>query len=1542
MKQKKITSKMMACLVILALVLGNLGGFNTPKAEAETLGQNLVANGDFEAVTDGMANEWQHWWGAASIVTGTDAYIGSSLLIDGAGGGAQFFGGVEKGKTYRLTAVGKVDTGVGNLLVKLKKVGDEGDASDYKALEFNTTNYTEQSIEFTLPNAEIEAFGIAYYNNGDKFYLDNIVLSEVISDTPTDPGEPTSPELITNGDFEAVTDGKANSWDIWWGTTSIVTGADAYSGNSLLVDGSGGGAQFFGGVERGKTYKLMAVGKVDTGNGQILVKLKKVGDVGDASDYKVLEFSNTAYTSQSVEFTLPDAEIEAFGIAYYNGGNKFYLDNISLIEVKASTPGDFNLPSMSDGNFSVIDGKIYTPDYNEFIIKGTNVNGPYWPWSRDTVQDASLIIDCWKFNTVRVNCFPRMTYHGVPESNNLEDIVNTFTSKRVVTMIENHDYTGYYPGDETVHIPDTMSNSGTIIEIRSLENFKNWWIDIANQYKDNPYVWFNLMNEPGMAPYGTNEESIQRWYEVSDYIIQAIRATGAQNVIVLDEHSYGQGNGYNYNEQNSAILTKGSILNNSYNNLVFSLHMYNEWANGTDKLADMIEKIHGNGMAFIIGEYGDDGSINQRSSVEALWSSAIPRKVGRIVWSWDCRDTYNLTTAEPGGGWQIDVTDGTKPTNLSWIGEKIWEDNHAGEIVSGIDLGVNDVILSNIGFTDVNQYKALVEIKNFGDTSTIENTVLQVDLYSGYTKITSMTYNKVVHAFNAIYLESNAFVIPEGTSSIRAIISDTSNYGQDVVANNQVAEYVFDNSLKSTDLAIVNIKVGNNNTFAIKDRVKPVISLRNNGINDLVNKNIQVNFTVNGERVANIQQSITLAPGETIDLSPTIDWMISQEDSFVLVAKGIFDDEYSENDNSFCNLIWDGMMPNLIANPDFEAGFSNWNNWSNASITEDADNVHAGTKAAQVGTGGEWGDGFGQLLQLKANTTYRLSAWGKHDSVLSGDPTEVGYDYMVNGDKIGHSLKFTETTYTLKTIEFTTPSLFTNGKFYVWKTYGENATFFVDDIELVEVRETPNPTIVSAEIQPVVTHFDKYYVRCEDVSTSIKWNDASAVIDVKFADSTIGTSAYAISGDQLIIKKEYLATQRTGTLTLAVEFNVGDTATLVVQINDTTPVVPPTQPSTPTPEPTPEPPLSEAIGIKGVKAKATLNIYEPDEVGIMKATIVLSADQLLEEIEKNGTSKKPLEIIIPVSSKKLLQQMEDDEVKAAEVTVQITKALSFNKKARINIILGQETLEAAKDGKKNVKVSVVDEEGRENYTWSFTGEDLSNSKQDVSEVNLSLKVYALDLKEQLNELRLENKKAVGVVVNFSHEGILPAQATVKIHVGNQKGLEPGDKIYLYHYNRITGKLETLPYSSGYEVDEDGYITVHILHCSDYVVLSDKAESDMITSLRNQISITPLRKTLYVGTADSGTKIQVELPVTLELVDDLKDDASNSAVGKVTVTYKSSNDKVATVDSNGKVTAKGKGTALITTTVKLYSGKTKTVITTITVKEPYIKLDMSDN
>jgi hypothetical protein len=97
---------------------------------------------------------------------------------------------------------------------------------------------------------------------------------------------------------------------------------------------------------------------------------------------------------------------------------------------------------------------------------------------------------------------------------------------------------------------------------------------------------------------------------------------------------------------------------------------------------------------------------------------------------------------------------------------------------------------------------------------------------------------------------------------------------------------------------------------------------------------------------------------------------------------------------------------------------------------------------------------------------------------------------------------------------------------------------------------------VRARRHPVITPasaaFDKHAPA--DAQTAVTWGIASSVTDVKTGGVSIGAGNYSVSGNTLAIKKEYLAAQALGSLTLTVEFNTGKPTALTITVSDSTPV----------------------------------------------------------------------------------------------------------------------------------------------------------------------------------------------------------------------------------------------------------------------------------------------------------------------------------------------------------------------------------------------------
>lgn len=66
--------------------------------------------------------------------------------------------------------------------------------------------------------------------------------------------------------------------------------------------------------------------------------------------------------------------------------------------------------------------------------------------------------------------------------------------------------------------------------------FIDAWAFIANKYKGNPYIIFNLLNEPTATAYydANNPQYGQSYSQIMTSAIDAIRATGAENLIFVD------------------------------------------------------------------------------------------------------------------------------------------------------------------------------------------------------------------------------------------------------------------------------------------------------------------------------------------------------------------------------------------------------------------------------------------------------------------------------------------------------------------------------------------------------------------------------------------------------------------------------------------------------------------------------------------------------------------------------------------------------------------------------------------------------------------------------------------------------------------------------------------------------------------------------------------------------------------------------------------------------------------------------------------------
>lgn len=188
----------------------------------------------------------------------------------------------------------------------------------------------------------------------------------------------------------------------------------------------------------------------------------------------------------------------------------------------------------------------------------------------------------------------------------LQDRVAYFTSKGISVMLEIHG-----GGDA-----DFARYKGNVIGSAAVPNsaFADFWSRMAFLYKNNPKVIFGLVNEP-------TKISTMQWYSAAQACINAIRATGATNMIMVPGNGWtGAGswtdNWYDTASNKVSNAVGWLTLNDPLNNTVVSVHMYMDpdagggttdivsATIGVERLSKVVNWARANGKKVHVGEIG--------------------------------------------------------------------------------------------------------------------------------------------------------------------------------------------------------------------------------------------------------------------------------------------------------------------------------------------------------------------------------------------------------------------------------------------------------------------------------------------------------------------------------------------------------------------------------------------------------------------------------------------------------------------------------------------------------------------------------------------------------------------------------------------------------------------------------------------------------------------------------------------------------------------------------------------------------------------------
>ena len=172
----------------------------------------------------------------------------------------------------------------------------------------------------------------------------------------------------------------------------------------------------------------------------------------------------------------------------------------------------------------------------------------------------------------------------------MDAFVNYATNtKGAYVIIEPHNFQRYYPSISTVTnfqqgaagviSGTTNSTQGALVTDAM---FNNFWGQLADHYKGNSKVIFNLMNEPA----NVNQAKL---VTTTNGVIAEIRSKGANNLILVPGNRWTGAWTWNNSDSNGASNAASLLaITDSANNFAFDVHQYLD-SNGSGTSASIVK-----------------------------------------------------------------------------------------------------------------------------------------------------------------------------------------------------------------------------------------------------------------------------------------------------------------------------------------------------------------------------------------------------------------------------------------------------------------------------------------------------------------------------------------------------------------------------------------------------------------------------------------------------------------------------------------------------------------------------------------------------------------------------------------------------------------------------------------------------------------------------------------------------------------------------------------------------------------------------------------
>ncbi|KAF9003957.1 endoglucanase [Cyathus striatus] len=204
--------------------------------------------------------------------------------------------------------------------------------------------------------------------------------------------------------------------------------------------------------------------------------------------------------------------------------------------------------------------------------------------------------------------------------NGLKTIVNYITNKGAYAVIEPHNFMRY---------------NGAVIT--STSNFQTWWKNLANEFKSNSHVIFDIMNEP-------HDIDASVVFNLNQAAVNGIRSSGATSQLILVEGTSWTGAWTWTSSGNSNVF---GAIKDPNNNVAIEMHQYLDSDGsgtsptcvsstiGSERLAAATAWLKQNNLKGFLGEIGAGSNSQCIDAVKGAFCSMQQSGVwlGALWWA---------------------------------------------------------------------------------------------------------------------------------------------------------------------------------------------------------------------------------------------------------------------------------------------------------------------------------------------------------------------------------------------------------------------------------------------------------------------------------------------------------------------------------------------------------------------------------------------------------------------------------------------------------------------------------------------------------------------------------------------------------------------------------------------------------------------------------------------------------------------------------------------------------------------------------------------